>query len=200
VSPVPEPRRAAGVLAAGFAPLALVLAGCGEDEVAPKPELPSETPALWNPCDGLEADFVNRQFKATTEKNAGTPTKPDCRFVPTQGTDEPVVSVNYQQFAGSLAEFWQAMGQPEDADVRTPTVPGADGARIVVATEKDQLYVTGFVQNGFLFEVVNVVDPAPYDEKRVVRATEAVLEQLTAHADREGAGVPPSSTASVDPP
>ncbi|MFC5729187.1 MULTISPECIES: hypothetical protein [Nocardioides] len=167
---------------------ALVLTACGEDEVGAKPELPTEPPALWNPCDALDASFVEKHFGATTTEHDGTPQAPECRFAPAKESGQPVVTANYQLFRGSLEEFWHAMGQAPDADVRTPTIKGADAARIVVAVEKKQLYVTGFVQNGDLYEVVNVVDPAPYDEARVVRATEATLARLSAHADAARAG------------
>lgn len=173
----------------------LLLAGCGDDGVGAKPEPPTETPALWNPCDALTTAFIDKQFGATTTKYAGTPSAPECRFAPAEGSGEPALTANYQLFAGTLDEFFDQMGQTEEADVREPEVPGADDARIVVAADKDQLYVTGFVQNGALFELVNVVDPAPYDEERAVRGTEATLAALSAHADENDAGTPASSGA-----
>ncbi|KRB76238.1 hypothetical protein ASE01_14605 [Nocardioides sp. Root190] len=168
----------------------LLLAACGGEDVGAKPDLPTEPPALWNPCDALSTDFVKKEFGATTTKNTGSLTAPDCRFAPAAGSGEPALTANYQLFSGTLDDFWKQMGQTEDADVRTPEVPGADDARIVVAAEKDQLYVTGFVQNGALFEVVNVVDPAPYDVELAVRGTEATLAALSAHADDNSAGDP----------
>lgn len=184
-------RRAAALLVVP----ALALAACGEDEVGAKPEQPTETPALWNPCDALDAAFVKQHFGATTTEDDGTPTRPDCRFAPAESSGEPVLQANYQQYGGTLDELWNAMGQPEDADVREPEIAGADAARIVVAVEEGQLYVTGFVQNGFLYQVVNVVDPAPYDEARDVRGVTATLAALSRHAEREGAG----QSASVTP-
>lgn len=171
----------------------LALAGCGDDDVGAKPTPPSETPALWNPCDALGPAFVRSQFGAVTEEHNGTPTSPECRFAPEEGSGEPALTANYQLFSGDLDQFWDAMGQPEGADVRDPEIGGADSARIVVSEADDQLLVTGFVQNGQLFEVVNVVDPAPYDKARIVRATEATLARLSAHADREDAGAGPST-------
>lgn len=190
------PRRTLAAALPLSAVVTLLLGGCGDDGVGAKPEPPTETPALWNPCDALTTTFVDRQFGATTTKYAGSPTAPECRFAPAEGSGEPALTANYQLFAGTLEEFFDQMGQSEEADVRQPAVPGADDARIVVAAEKDQLYVTGFVQNGALFEVVNVVDPAPYDEARAVRATEATLAALSAHADDNGAGTPASTDAS----
>lgn len=175
---------------AAVAVLPLVLAGCGGEDVGAKPDLPTETPALWNPCDALDAAFVLKHFGSTTTEHAGTPTLPECRFAPAKDSGEAALTANYQLFSGSLDDFWAKMGQTAGADVRTPDVPLADAARIVVDAAKDQLYVTGFVQNGTLFEVVNLVDPAPYDEERAVRGVEATLGALSAHADEAGAGSP----------
>ncbi|MDN5744908.1 MAG: hypothetical protein L0H31_07275 [Nocardioidaceae bacterium] len=179
------PKLRVPLLVLLLAPL-LVLSACGSGDVGPKPTYPSETPALWNPCDGLKLGFVKQTFGASFTKQSGTPTKPECRFVPKKGG--PAVNANYQMFGGSLDEFFTAMDVPTDADVRTPKVAASDGVRIVVSAEKDQLYVTGFVQNGFLFQVVNVVDPAPYDKETVVQGVGAVLGQLSEHAADKGAG------------
>lgn len=167
--------------------LAASLAACGDDDVAARPELPTETPTLWNPCDALDATFVKKQLDVATTEEDGTATAPQCRFVPKKKGDA-ALELNYQQFPGTLDEFWEQMGEADDADVRTPTIAGADAARIVVSAEKDQLYVTGFVQNGFLFEVVNLVDPAPYDAALAVRGVEATLTALSAHAEKSRAG------------
>ncbi|HWJ11703.1 MAG TPA: hypothetical protein VNS46_20145 [Nocardioides sp.] len=169
---------------------ALTLAACGDDEVGAKPARPSETPALWNPCDALDATFVKKQLGASTTEYDGTATAPECRFAPAKDSGEPALTANYQLFSGSLDEFFDGMGQADDADVREPEVAGADAARLVVSAEKEQLYVTGFVQNGALFEVVNLVDPAPYDEARAVRGVTATLAALSAHANENGAGEP----------
>ncbi len=167
---------------------AFALVGCGGDEVGAKPDLPSDPPALWNPCDALDVAFVKAQFGATTTKYDGEATAPECRFAPAKDSGEPALTANYQLFSGTLDDFWKQMGQPEQADVREPKVPGADAARVVVSAEKDQLYVTGFVQNGALFEVVNLVDPAPYDARRAVRGVTATLARLSDHAREKNAG------------
>ena len=176
-------------LMAAAAALPMLLAGCGGDDLGAKPSLPSETPALWNPCDGLTVKFVNRQFAATTTKDAGTPTAPDCRFPPTKKkAGEPVLTANYQLFDGTLDELWTAMGQQKKADVRDVDVAGAEAAKIVVNAKKSQLYVTGFVANGTLFQVVNVADPTPYDVDRIVDGVEATLAKLAQHAADSGVG------------
>jgi len=178
--------RAALVAAAACLPLAL--AACGDDEVGAKPAPPTETPALWNPCDVLDAALVEERFGIDATEHAGTPTKPECRFTPAEGSGEAVITSNYLLFPGTLEEAWKTMGQPPDADVRAPAIDGADGARIVVDATAEQLYVTGFVQNGDLIQQVDVVDPAPYAEKRVVRGVRALLATLSAHAVQSGAG------------
>ncbi|NHA00887.1 hypothetical protein G5V59_15785 [Nocardioides sp. W3-2-3] len=53
---------------------------------------------------------------------------------------------------------------------------------------RTRLYLTGFVQNGALFEVVNLVDPKPYDEQQAVRGMTATLGRLSAHAREKNAG------------
>lgn len=178
------PRTYAGVVVAAGV---LLLAGCGDD-VAPKPDLPTETPALWNPCDVLDAGFIEKQFGTVATEDDGEPTVPRCRFVPAERTKQPVIEANYLQFSGGLDEAWETMGQPEDADVEDPVIAGADAARVVVDVVKRQLYVTGFVQNGDLIQSVNVVAPSPYDEERIVIGVEQVLTKLSAHADEAGIG------------
>ncbi|WGY02341.1 hypothetical protein QI633_00955 [Nocardioides sp. QY071] len=192
---MPDPRRTA-LVAALLPPLALTLAACGDEKVGAKPDLPSETPALWNPCDVLDAAFVKAEFGIDATEHAGSPTKPECRFTPAEGSGDAVITANYLLFPGTLDQAWKTMGQQADADVRTPEVEGADDARVVVNATKKQLYVTGFVQNGDLIQQVDVVDPAPYDEKRVVRAVQATLSTLSAHAAETGAGSDPSASSS----
>lgn len=192
---MPDPRRTA-LVAALLPPLALALAACGDEKVGAKPDLPSETPALWNPCDALDAAFVKSEFGIDATEHAGSPTKPECRFTPAEGSGDAVITSNYLLFPGTLDQAWKTMGQQADADVRTPPVEGADDARVVVNATKKQLYVTGFVQNGDLIQQVDVIDPAPYDEKRVVRGVQATLTTLSAHAAETGAGSDPSASSS----
>ncbi|MCR1785106.1 hypothetical protein KVF89_21385 [Nocardioides carbamazepini] len=188
---MPDIRRRRTALAATALALPLVLAACGGEEVGAKPDLPSEPPALWNPCDVLDAAFVQAEFGIETTEHAGTPTKPECRFTPAEGSGDAVVTSNYVLFPGTLEEAWKTMGQQADADVRTPSVERADDARVVVNAAEEQLYVTGFVQNGDLIQQVDVVDPAPYDEKRVVRGVTATLSLLSGRAAETGAGTEP---------
>ena len=175
-------------LGAALAVGVLRLGGCGDDDLGPKPDLPSETPALWNPCDAIDADLVQDAFGTVAKEQDGSPTAPECRFAPKESSGQPVVEANYQLFSGGLDAAWDAMGQPEDADVRTPSIPKADDARIVVAVVKQQLYVTGFVQNGDLIQSLNVVDPTPYDEDAVVAGTVRLLTAFSRHADESPIG------------
>ncbi len=169
--------------------LLLFLSGCGEDDkVGEKPDLPDETPALWNPCDALDAALIEKSFGTVAEENDGEPTDPECRFAPEERTGQPVVTANYLLFSGTLDDAWEKMGQPADADVREPDVAGADGARVVVAVVKRQLYVDGFIQNGDLIQQVEVIAPPPYDEQRIVAGVEAVLTRLSEHAAASDVG------------
>jgi hypothetical protein len=181
---------------AGVAALGVLLAACGGNDVAPKPTLPSSTGALWNPCDVLDTAFVKQEFGVAATKHAGTPTAPECRFTPNdQKSGQAAITANYLLFPGTLEDAWKTMGQPAEADVRKPRIAGADDARIVVDATKKQLYVTGFVQNGDLIQKVDIVDPAPYDEKRAVSGATAVLTRLSAHAAKSNAGRGPSAPA-----
>jgi hypothetical protein len=149
----------------------LLLAGCGDGgEVGEKPDLPDETPALWNPCDVLDPAFVEQQFGSVATEEHGTETAPECRFKPDEES----------------GEAWETMGQPRKAEVTEPEIEGADAARVVVSVVRQQLYVTGFVENGDLIQDVNVVDPAPYDEQQVVAGVQATLTTLSKHAAASG--------------
>jgi len=192
---MPESRRTALVAAVVCLPLALAACG-GDEKVGAKPSLPTETPALWNTCDVLDAAFVKAQFGIDATEHTGTPTKPECRFTPAEGSGDAAITSNYLLFPGTLEQAWKTMGQRDDADVRTPAIDGADDARVVVNATKEQLYVTGFVQNGDLIQQVDVVDPAPYDEKRVVRGVRATLTTLSTHAAETGAGADPTASPS----
>ena len=68
---MPEPRSTLRRLAPALVvpALAASLTACGDDEVGAKPELPTETPALWNPCDALDAAFVRKHLGVATNRN-----------------------------------------------------------------------------------------------------------------------------------
>ena len=164
----------------------LLLAGCGEDEVGEKPDLPDETPALWNPCDVLDSALIKSAFGSVASEESGTPEAPECRFKPDEKSGQAVVTSSYTLFDGTLDEAWETMGQPEKAEVSEPEIEGADAARIVVDVVKKQLYVTGFVENGDLIQNVNVVDPSPYDEQQVLAGVRTLLTALSEHAVESG--------------
>jgi hypothetical protein len=164
----------------------VLLARCGDDEVGDKPDLPDETPALWNPCDVLDSQLIEREFGSVATEVSGTPALPECRFKPEEKSGQAVVTASYTLFSGTLEDAWESMGQPEDAEVTEPTIEGADAARVVVDMVRGQLYVTGFVQNGDLIQNVNVVDPAPYDEQQILAGVRSVLTTLSQHAVESG--------------
>lgn len=177
--------RRARQVAAALAPAVLLLAGCGED-VGEKPDFSdSEKPALWNPCDVLDAEWVAREFGVRTTEENGSPTAPECRFRPeTEG--EAVITAEYVQFSGTLKEAWEQMTPGSGADVRTPRIGGADDARLVVDRTEENLSLTGFVENGDLIQIVNVVDPAPYRAEELQRGVRRMLGVLSEHAVDSG--------------
>ena len=178
---MPERRRAAWVLALA---LPLVAAGCGGDD-GPAPAAPTPTEALWNPCDALDAKGVDRAFGVASTEDACTETSPSCSFSPKTGGD-PVVDANYVLFPAGLDAAWETMGRSESARVSSPRVRGADDTRLVVDSDAEQLYVSGFVQNGDLIQTVDAVDPKPFDRRRVVDAVTWALGELSAHAQESG--------------
>lgn len=184
-----------GAAAAVVLPLALGLAACGGHP--PAPVLPSAGPPRWNPCDALDAALILRKFGTHSVEKDGTPTEPDCRFVPVDPkAGDPVISANYQLTPGNLDQIWKHMGLTK-ADVLKPSIARADGARVVVDSSKGQLILTGFVQNGDLYQVVNLVDPAPFDQQRDISGVKAMLTAMSKHADETGAGISPSVTATA---
>ncbi|HWU21571.1 MAG TPA: hypothetical protein VN088_08600 [Nocardioides sp.] len=183
---------------AALLPLALLLTACGGGGSGAKPAFPSDTPALWNPCDALDPALVHRSFGVQTKEDDGTPSQPNCSFTPIhRKTDKFAVSANYQLTPFDLQAYFKAMHLSKKADVRRPTIAQADDARMVVHYTTKLMTITGFVKNGDLFQIVNVVDPAPYTVQRDVAGTEAVLTALSKHADETGAGASASPTATV---
>ncbi|HJQ04106.1 MAG TPA: hypothetical protein VJ872_01570 [Nocardioides sp.] len=177
-------------------PLAALLAACGGGSA--KPAFSSDAPALWNPCDAIDPALVHRSFGVQTKESDGTPSQPDCRFTPVdQKSDSFALTATYQLTPIDLETYWKAMHISTKANVQRPKIALADDARLVVHYTTKLLTITGFVQNGDLFQVVNIVDPAPYDVPADTAGVEAVLTSLSKHADETGAGVSPSATATV---
>jgi len=162
----------------------LVLAGCSSDDDPASTPAPSPTVDLWNPCEGLDAARVSAALGAEVTRETGTEDDPRCALLPADEGDA-VLTVTYQLAAGGLDEIWATMGQI-DGIVTEPAVAGSDDVRFVVNTRQKGLAVTGFVQNGDLIQVVNAVDPRPYERDAVVAAALLVLRELSAHADRAG--------------
>jgi hypothetical protein len=180
-------RRALRATVAAVAAVAagLLLAGCGSDG-GEKPDFSgSEKPVLWNPCHTLDPEWIKREFGVATTEETGTATAPECRFRPKLDGD-PVITAEYRLFIGSLEDAWETMRQPEEAVVSTPDIAGADDARLVVNESKKQLSVTGFVEDGDLIQIVNLVDPSPYDAQRDERGVRRLLGLLSEQAQESG--------------
>jgi len=177
---MPDRRTTAWTLGL-LLPLGLALASCGGDD-GPPPEPPERTEALWNPCDALDAAGVEREFGGRVTEDDGTPTSPLCRFTPA-GEGDPVIDANYQLYDAGLDALFETFGHSRTATVTRPKVSGADAARLVVAADEEQLYVSGFVQDGDLIQTVDAIDPRPFDRERLTRAVTWALGELSAHAN-----------------
>lgn len=178
---MPEPRT--GRLAVLLLGAALALSACGDDRTDP-PRIDEEPPAVWNPCDGLATPVLQRAFGVGFTKEDGEPTSPRCTFQP---TDEggPALDANYMLFPAGLDAAWDSMGTLT-GDVQEIEVAGADDARLVVKVAQGSLLVTGFVQNGDLIQIVNLVDPAPHDRAVDVAGVRRVLTAMSKHAETNG--------------
>ncbi|MDO9494932.1 MAG: hypothetical protein Q7J48_04455 [Nocardioides sp.] len=172
-------RRLAVVLTGAV----LSLAACGDDATTP-PTIDEEPPAVWNPCAGLAKPAMERAFGVGFTKEAGEPTAPRCTFTPTV-VGGPALDANYMLFPAGLDAAWDSMGTLA-GEVEEVDVAGADDARLVVKFAQGSLLVTGFVQNGDLIQIVNLVDPAPHDRTVDVAGVRTVLAAMSAHAGHKG--------------
>ncbi len=144
--------------------------------------------AGWNPCSGLDVETVSTLFAATYSTRLGTPDAPTCTFAP-QTDGDPVVDVNYQTYPGSLGELLDTFGAqevPGRTQVTAPRVPGADDTRLIVDSGTDTLAITGFVRNGLLVQILNLLDPRPYDRDQLLRASRRLMADLAANAETSG--------------
>ncbi|WP_370250191.1 hypothetical protein [Nocardioides sp.] len=172
-------------------PLLPLLSACGDDDVAPRTPLPTApAEALWNPCSALDLAEVGDLFDERYRVDTGTDTEPRCTFTP--GADGgTAVDVNYQLYDGTLKDVVAELPPPgEDATLTAPRLPDANGVRILSSIDGDTLAVTGFVRNGRLVQVVNALDPTPFDRPRVVSGVREVLAALAAAADESGLSGP----------
>ena len=173
-------RLLAAVLLASAA-----LAGCSSSDDDPSSApTPTSTVPVWNPCDGLHAKTVARALGTDVRMATGTDDNPRCAFLPKQD-GEAVVTVTYQLAPGGLDAIFGSVGHI-DNQVTEPRIPRSDDARMVVNAKRRAMAVTGAVQNGSVVQVVNILDPRPYDRGALVRTTKLVLRDLAKHADRAG--------------
>lgn len=180
-------RALAGLLAVT---MSLLAAGCSDDEPTPRTALPTEAPARWNPCDGLDPAAVAESFGTTFSVVTGTDEEPRCSFSPRE-EGAPALDVNYQLYPGTMAELIDTFGTlAEGARTRVtgPDLASADDARIIVDVSDGTLAVTGLVQNGALVQVVNALDPSPFDRGLMTRGVRTVLAELAVHAGDSGLG------------
>ena len=170
------------------------LSACGGGGTAADPaggptdSVVTDAPPAWNPCSGIDMADVAQRFGATYTTRLGTPAAPTCTFAP-QTDGAALVDVNYQTYPGSLTELLATFGAtevPGRTRVSTVRVRGADDARLITDVSDDTFVVTGFVRTGLLVQIVNVLDPAPYDRAQLLRGTQAVMADVAANSGTSG--------------
>lgn len=172
---------------------AAACSGSDDEAVAPRPTLPTTATALWNPCTALDLTRVERLLGTALSQEVGTADAPACRFTPADD-GAPAVDVNYQLYDGSVDDLIKsfgvvspAPGAEDDTTVTELDVPSSDGAVLVANVDDDDtLAVSGFVKNGSLMQLVNVIDPTPYDRTTVETAVTEMLGDLAARGDESG--------------
>ena len=140
----------------------------------------SPTQATFNPCDGIDVAAVAKALGAGLTMETGTADSPRCALLPEQ-KDGPTFQMSYLWFDQGLEAAWSTMQVPAGTVTR-PRVAGADDARRVVNESGSAYAVSAFLQNGKLIQTVNALALAPYDGRRVLRATDVLLRQLSAGA------------------
>ena len=163
----------------------LSLAACGAEEPDAAPSASasasgSTSEETFNPCDGLDITPVEKALGAQLRVEKGTSAAPRCALLPEE-SGGTAYELNYLPFNGTLAEAWKTM-DVTSGEVSEPDVDGADDARLVKQQGVNSYAVTGFVQNGTLIQSFNSVDLDPYDGDAMDRASQTLLEQLSANA------------------
>jgi hypothetical protein len=141
---------------------------------------PSPSAAAFNPCHSLSAAKVSKALGTKVKINTGTADTPRCALLPVK-KNGPTFELSYLWFDGGLDAAWKTMDVPAGT-VTTPTVVGADDTRQVVQQTDAAYAVSAFLQNGKLIQSLNGLALAPYDAKRMERATAEILAELSAHA------------------
>ena len=167
-----------------------LLAGCGgsSGSSASTPASPAASPTATSsaqpvvqPCDAIDTAKLKSVLGYAMSKNTGTKSKPSCVLTPAI-RGGAVFQLNYQWwFEGGLAASWNTMSKSISGKATTVTVPGADDARLVINRTKKADYVTGFVENDALVQVVDG-EALPKDAARLKRAVLEALAELSAGA------------------
>lgn len=181
----PVTRACRPSLVAAVLIVAATLTGCADGPAPTSQAAPPEAAPAWNPCTGLDIDTVAAEFGVTYATRLGSPDTPTCTFSP-QTEGDPAIDINYQAYVGTLEELLKTFGVQVEkgrTSVASPTIDGADDARLItdVSTD-DTLAITGFVQNGRLVQIVNVLDPGPFDRTALTAAARALMADLAANA------------------
>lgn len=182
-------KRALALLAA--VPFAVALAGCGSSSDTStaaasttgtaSPTAASTAQPVVQPCDAIDTAKLKSVLGYAISKNTGTKADPSCVLTPSV-RGGAVFQLNYQWwFKGGLDASWKTMSKSISGKASTVAVPGADAARLVINPTKKAAYITGFVENDALVQVVDA-EALPKDASRLKRAVLAMLAELSAGA------------------
>jgi len=180
-------RRAALLL---IAPLSAVLAGCGgasdnagAPATSPAATASASTPAMptVQPCDSLKPAALAKVLGYAETVHRGTAEAPSCALTPAVKGGASF-NLNYQWwYQGRLDDTLTAMAGNKGA-LSHISVPGADSASLITQVVKGKAaYVTGFVQNAKLVQMVNGI-AEPHDVSTLTAAVTEILTQLSAGA------------------
>jgi hypothetical protein len=158
--------------------LALGLTACGGGSSAdPTAQLP-----VVQPCDHIDTAKLGTVLGYAMTKHTGTADAPSCALTPVVTGGVIFSDVNYQWwYQGGLEDAWKTMSASIQGTVSTVTIAGADDAKLVVRKDEKAAYVTGFLENGRLVQVVNGL-ARPQDVAKLTAATTEIMTELSAGA------------------
>lgn len=170
-----------------LAPIALTLAACGSSSddatgtptasVSPSASA-SATPAV-QPCDAIDTPALAKVLGYGLTKNTGTKSAPTCILTP-DVTGGAIFQLNYQPWAkGGLEAAWPSMRKQIQGHASDVRIAGADAAKLVVNPSSKVTYITGFVQNDSLVQMVNAY-AKPKDAATLKAGVLEILSELSA--------------------
>lgn len=183
-----ERRGRLTALGLGLA-LLLALAGC-DDEAGGGNSASSSTSSprqdvreVPDPCEAIDPAEVAalvgvREVEAAAD---GAPNYRGCTYTDT-ATNVVVLTSTVYASSADFEQIWASVVDSIQAETTNVEVPGAEGARVIVAADEQSLAVSGVAAANGIVDQVNLLAPAPYDRDAQIAAITVVLERLVAHS------------------